>query len=82
AAIRSRPCSEAGRGQSPHANSQLEAAVKKCFQLKDEKGQWVNHGKYYEWYESEKIALVGEYKMGKKHGRWIEYDRTGNRISD
>ena len=82
AAVRSRPCSEGWLSRSVHANAQSESAVKKCFQLKDEKGQWVNHGKYYEWYESEKIALIGEFKMGKKHGRWMEYDRQGNRISD
>lgn len=78
--VRHRPCSELG--QPARENSRVEAAVKKCFQIKDEKGQWVNHGKYYEWDESDKIVLTGEYKMGRKQGRWLEYDRQGNRVSD
>jgi hypothetical protein len=77
---RSRPCSEGG--QPPRETSIPFKGTKRCFQVKDESGKYVNHGKYFEWFGSEKIAITGEYKLGKKSGRWIEYDETGKKISD
>jgi antitoxin component YwqK of YwqJK toxin-antitoxin module len=52
-----------------------------CLQIQDESGNSLNHGKYYEWYLSDKIAVTGEYTWGKKSGRWTEYDEDGKVIS-
>ena len=43
-------------------------------------GKHLNDGKYIDWYPSGKRALVGEYKMGKKHGAWTEYDEAGKKL--
>lgn len=75
-----RPCSEGG--QPPREGGISFRGIKRCYQIKDSLGVYVNDGKYFEWYNSDKIALTGEYKLGKKVGRWIEYDEKGNKISD
>lgn len=78
---RSRPC-ELG-GQPPRENSQaLFEGTKKCYQIQDANGKWVNDGKYLEWHANETLAIEGIYEKGVKTGRWIEYDENGNRISD
>lgn len=57
--------------------------TKKCTQVLDTfSNTFVNDGKYYEWYPSEKISVTGEYKMGKKTGRWMEYNEAGKKTSD
>lgn len=55
---------------------------KKCYQAKDETGKYVNNGRYYEWYPNDQTAVVGQYELGKKVGRWIEYNEKGEKISD
>jgi hypothetical protein len=56
--------------------------IKRCYQTVNDSGQLVNNGKYYEWYNSDQIALTGQYKNGKKIGRWIEYDKGGQKLSE
>jgi len=76
-----RPCSSGG--QLAHDQPVEGVTVKKCTQVTDsETGQLVNDGLYYEWYSNDSLAVEGEYKVGKKTGRWIEYDLRGNKISD
>ncbi|MEO5970169.1 MAG: hypothetical protein ABIQ95_09595 [Bdellovibrionia bacterium] len=75
-----KPCSLGG--QPPRAGPAVAAIGKKsCYQISDDSGGYLNNGKYYEWYLNDKIAIVGEYKKGKKSGRWIEYDESGKTIS-
>jgi hypothetical protein len=74
-----RPCTEAG--ESAREATSTFRGIKKCFQIKDPYGVWVNDGKYYEWYNSDKIALTGEYTMGKRTGHWIQFDEKGTKIS-
>jgi hypothetical protein len=74
------PCSDGG--QPAREGTQASRNIKKCRQIKDDSGKFVNDGKYFEWYPEENIALRGEYTMGKKSGRWIEYDKNGKVISD
>ncbi len=78
---RVKPCTSGGQpareGESP------SIGVKSCHQVIDSvTGKALNEGKYYEWYENDALALEGEYRGGKKTGRWIEYDENGQRISD
>lgn len=75
-----RPCT--GGEQPAHYPLTPFQGIKKCDQVKDETGKFVNNGKYMEWYPNEKISTVGEYKNGKKTGRWIHYDENGNKLED
>lgn len=75
-----RPCSEGG--QAPREDGSQFRGTKRCYQLPDSTGRYVNDGKYFEWHLNEKVAIEGEYEMGKKTGRWVEYDDSGNKISD
>jgi hypothetical protein len=78
-----RPCTDGGQpGREVAAGAEPFRGIKKCYQKQDESGAWVNDGKYFEWYPSEKIAVTGEYKLGKKTGRWFEYDENGKKTSD
>ncbi|HLE00169.1 MAG TPA: hypothetical protein VJB59_07915 [Bdellovibrionota bacterium] len=74
----SRPCSEGGE---PPRDKPFRG-TKQCTQKKDQLGQFVNNGPYFEWYPNGKKALEGEYKTGRKNGRWIEWDEKGQKISD
>jgi hypothetical protein len=74
-----KPCSLGG--QSPRVNSTAAIGRKSCDQIMDDSGRYLNDGKYYEWYLNDQIATVGEYKKGKKSGRWIEYDESGKILS-
>lgn len=75
-----RPCSEGG--QAAHETGVPFRGIKKCTQIKDKDGNYVNHGKYFEWGPNEKIQTVGEYEEGKKSGRWVEYNDQGKMISE
>ena len=78
-----RPCTEGGQpAHDPLYGAPAFRGTKTCYQKPDGSGGWVNDGKYLEKYPSEKIAVTGEFKMGKKTGRWIEYDEKGKKISD
>lgn len=72
-----RPCSDGG--DPYHA---VAYGRKTCEQTKNKFGKYVNNGKYYEWYPNEHIAVIGEYKNGKKHGRWMEFDEDGKKMDE
>jgi hypothetical protein len=71
-----KPCTQGGQPSrtTPVAN----IGRKSCDQILDDGDISINHGKYYEWYLNDKIAVVGEYTRGKKTGHWVEYDEEGN----
>ena len=75
-----KPCTEGG--QSSRDTLTPFRGTKRCLQTRDQSGAFVNDGKYFEWYPNDKIALQGEYKMGKRIGRWVEYDEKGAKVSD
>lgn len=76
-----KPCTEGG--QPPHAAADIPfRGTKRCLQVQDKEGITVNHGKYYEWHLNDRLATEGEYKMGKKTGRWIEYNEQGTKVTD
>ena len=77
-----RPCSQGGEPSHLQNGMPIPYGKKSCTQIKNEFGAYVNDGKYYEWYPNEKIAIVGEYKKGKKIGRWQEWDPNGQKVSD
>lgn len=83
AAHRKIPCTQGGESaRSQSIALEAPAGKKQCTQVKNEFGKYVNDGKYYEWHTNDKIAVIGEYKLGKKTGRWIEYDSKGDKVSD
>ena len=71
-----KPCSFGGQ-PARAVPSEVVIGRKSCDQIVDDSGNPLNHGKYYEWYLNDQIAIVGEYKKGKKSGRWIEYAPSG-----
>jgi hypothetical protein len=73
-----RPCTDAG---DPSREKAIRG-TKQCQQVKTTTGQFVNHGEYREWHPNGKLALEGEYRAGRKHGRWYEYDDQGKKIGD
>ena len=73
-----RPCTEGGEASREKAIR----GTKQCQQVRTTTGQFVNHGEYREWYPNGKLAIEGEYKAGRKHGRWYEYDDQGKKLSD
>ena len=77
---RTKPCTHGG--QPAREPTSAFQGIKKCYQARDKFGVLLNDGKYYEWFNNDKIALTGEYKMGKKTGRWIVYDEDGKKVSD
>lgn len=72
-----KPCTRAGQA----ARDAPFRGDKKCYQIKDKSGRYVNHGNYVEYFPDGKTALEGQYKEGQKSGKWIEYDQNGNRVS-
>jgi hypothetical protein len=80
ASSHAKPCLEGG--QPAREGGVVFQGIRKCEQHKDADGKFVNDGKYFEWYSNDKIALMGEYRMGKKSGRWMEFDKKGKKISD
>ena len=75
-----KPCSLGG--QSARDDRSTFRGIKRCYQTPDGDGRLVNNGKYFEWYNNDKIALTGQYKNGKKIGRWTEYDEQGQKVSE
>lgn len=56
---------------------------RKCSQIRgsgEQSSLYFNHGPYREYYKSGKLALEGEFKDGRKHGKWIEYSEKGERL--
>jgi antitoxin component YwqK of YwqJK toxin-antitoxin module len=66
----SKPCSEAG-------DVTWEPKIvgdKLCTQKKDKEGKYVNDGAFRQIYGSNrKMALEGQFEMGKKQGIWLFY---------
>ncbi len=54
---------------------------RRCAQKRGPDGKYINNGYYQEWHPNGKLALEGNYKMGKKDGVWNEYDATGHKVS-
>lgn len=78
-----KPCTQGGQSaRNPAAGGPPFRGTKTCYQRQNESGEWVNDGKYFERHLNEKYAVTGEYKMGKKTGRWVEFDESGKKISD
>ena len=50
---------------------------KKCRQVQAKDGLYYNEGPYREYHRTGQIALEGEFKNGRKHGTWTEYDASG-----
>ena len=80
--VRHKPCTVGGQPARETAAVPLLGGIKRCHQIVNKEGYTVNHGKYFEWYQNDTIAITGEYEQGKKTGRWIEYDPKGNKTSD
>lgn len=75
------PCGEGG--DSARSNPPPYRVIKKCRQEKNTEGIFVNHGIYREYEaQTEQLVLEGQYELGKKTGRWIEYDLKGKVIRD
>ncbi len=75
-----KPCTSGGQ---PAREDGEFVGKKRCDQVIDSfSGKPTNQGKYFEWFDNDKLALEGEYKNGKKSGRWIIYDEDGKKISD
>ncbi len=70
------PCSEGGQKARENA-VKGDHPNKQCYQRLDRNKKWVNDGPYIEWHPNGKRALLGEYRMGLKHGKWEEWDDVG-----
>lgn len=44
---------------------------------RDPEGNYVNHGPYTQWDEHGQMVAKGQFKMGKRHGRWLRLFATG-----
>jgi hypothetical protein len=74
----SKPCTEGG----DPAREKPVRGTKQCYQQKDASGHYVNNGKYLEWHPNGLRATEGEYKLGRKDGKWSEWDDTGRLVSE
>src|SRR5689334_19401019 len=71
-----RPC---GEGGDTAWRTRFEGD-QTCFQVKDASGHVVNHGEYRYLGSDGKARLEGQFFMGKKHGRWVEYNSSGEPV--
>lgn len=78
--VAKRPCTQGG--QPAHGDGKPGKGNKQCEQAKDAAGNFVNHGRYIEWYPSGKRAMEGEYLSGSKHGKWTEWDEQARKVSE
>lgn len=76
-----RYCSESGQPAREHSPVD-PIGNKRCSIKKDAQGQVIKDGPYLEWFPNGEPALLGEYSDGKKSGKWIEWDASGNKISE
>ena len=76
-----RPCQDAGE---PAREKPAEfKGTRQCSQKKDPAtGKYVNDGPYIEWYPGGERALVGEFRNGKRNGKWYEYAPDGKLLSE
>ncbi len=42
----------------------------------------VSINKYTEYHENSRIKIIGQFKDGKKDGKWIEYDINGRKTKE
>lgn len=80
---RYRPCFNGG--EPPRAEKALgddKIEKRQCEQVKGPDGKLLNEGLYKEWYWNGNLALEGDYKDGKRHGKWFEYDEKGRLVSE
>jgi antitoxin component YwqK of YwqJK toxin-antitoxin module len=75
-----KPCTDGG--QPPREKPFNLKGDRQCTQRKDRTGKYVNDGEYTEWYPNGARALLGEYREGKKTGKWIEWDESGKKLSE
>lgn len=68
-----KPCSEAGDTKWPN----VIKGDKKCYQVRNTKGEYVNHGTYKVVTPKGVVLLEGEFLEGEKNGTWTEYDEKG-----
>jgi antitoxin component YwqK of YwqJK toxin-antitoxin module len=40
---------------------------------RDSEGNYINHGPYTQWDENGQLVTKGQYKHGKRHGRWMRW---------
>jgi len=71
-----RPCTDGG----DPARVPATGGTKQCETMDDATGRAVNHGHYREWFTNGRLAIEGDYRMGKKHGKWTEWDESGKRL--
>jgi hypothetical protein len=76
----SRPCTEAGEPARDKPFAQV--LDRRCEQRKGPEGRFVNVGRYQEWYPGGQVALEGDYKEGKKSGKWIEWSADGKKVGE
>lgn len=82
AVARHKPCTDGGDAprEKPIEGNKIDK--KQCTQEKDRHGKLVNQGSYKEWFFNGRLALEGEYRDGKRHGKWFEYDEAGKIVSE
>lgn len=73
-----RPCTEGGE---PAADHKI-VGTRQCVQKKNASGKYVNDGPYKQWYANGQLALEGDYKLGRKHGKWTEWDDKGHKVTE
>lgn len=79
-----RPCSEGGDVSWPGINIK-EMGDQHCLQsrgegLRDQKGPFLNEGRYRLYDKPGKLILEGEFRKGQKHGAWTQYAPDGKKI--
>lgn len=44
---------------------------------RDAEGNYVNHGPYTQWDENGQLVAKGQFKLGKRHGKWLRWFPAG-----
>lgn len=71
-----KPCSDGGDTKwDPPVKGNMQ-----CHQRKDERGEYVNHGKFYQYDGKGRVAYEGEFRDGKRQGTWVRYDDKGQKV--
>jgi hypothetical protein len=70
-----KPCTDGGDASWPTDFK----GDKTCQKKKDKEGKEMNHGRYTAKYPSGRVALIGSFFDGKKHGTWSQYDEKGEK---
>ena len=75
-----RYCSQTG--QAAREGAAPFKGNKQCTLKKGPDGRFVKEGPYVEWFPNGQPALTGEFKDGKKTGKWIEWEESGKIVSE